>query len=186
MIGNRVVTTGVAASNYGIQAHSAVNSTIQGNTIRNASVGVSVRAASLGDSVGNTVMGNIVENAVSGYLLQFIQHCIIVGNYSLDNATGTGFNLTSADDNMFDANQVTGAPAAVVTPFSIAGSAGTTTGSIRGNVFTDDQTLQDFNVTPNMTTVQRDALTPLAGMTIFNTTTSKHQGYDGVGWNDLY
>ena len=30
------------------------------------------------------------------------------------------------------------------------------------------------------------ALTAAAGMIIFNTTTNKHQGYDGSSWNDLY
>ena len=41
--------------------------------------------------------------------------------------------------------------------------------------------------TPNvLTTTQRDALTATAGMMIYNSTTSKHQGYDGSTWNDLY
>ncbi len=39
---------------------------------------------------------------------------------------------------------------------------------------------------PRMTTVQRDAISsPAAGLIIYNTTTSKHQGYNGA-WNDLY
>jgi len=37
-----------------------------------------------------------------------------------------------------------------------------------------------------LTTVQRDAITPVAGMIIFNSSTNKHQGYDGSAWNDLY
>lgn len=36
-----------------------------------------------------------------------------------------------------------------------------------------------------MTTTQRDALTAVAGMMVFNTTTSKFQGYDGAVWADL-
>ncbi len=36
-----------------------------------------------------------------------------------------------------------------------------------------------------MTTAERDALTAVAGMMIFNTTTSKFQGYDGAVWADL-
>lgn len=39
---------------------------------------------------------------------------------------------------------------------------------------------------PRMTTAQRDALTPSAGMLIFNTTTNKHQGHNGTTWNDFY
>ena len=39
---------------------------------------------------------------------------------------------------------------------------------------------------PRMTTTQRDALTPSAGMMIFNTTVAKHQGYDGTTWQNYY
>lgn len=39
---------------------------------------------------------------------------------------------------------------------------------------------------PSMTSAQRDLLTPFSGLVIFNSTTNKHQGYDGSGWNDLY
>jgi hypothetical protein len=39
---------------------------------------------------------------------------------------------------------------------------------------------------PRMTTVQRDAIVAKAGDTIYNTTTNKHQGYDGATWNDFY
>jgi hypothetical protein len=39
---------------------------------------------------------------------------------------------------------------------------------------------------PRLTTGQRDLLTAAAGMIIYNTTTNKHQGYDGTTWNDFY
>ncbi len=39
---------------------------------------------------------------------------------------------------------------------------------------------------PIMTTTQRDALTPVAGDVIYNSTTNKHQGYNGTIWNDFY
>jgi hypothetical protein len=35
---------------------------------------------------------------------------------------------------------------------------------------------------PNLTTTQRDALTPLAGHKVFNTTLAKEQVYDGTAW----
>ena len=39
---------------------------------------------------------------------------------------------------------------------------------------------------PRMTTAQRDAITsPALGLMIYNTSTNKHQGYNGT-WNDLY
>lgn len=39
---------------------------------------------------------------------------------------------------------------------------------------------------PILTTTERNALTPTAGMMIYNSTDSKHQGYDGSTWNNLY
>lgn len=39
---------------------------------------------------------------------------------------------------------------------------------------------------PRMTTTERNLITATAGLIIFNTTTSKHQGYDGTAWNDFY
>ena len=40
---------------------------------------------------------------------------------------------------------------------------------------------------PRMTTVQRDAISsPAAGLIVYNTTTNKHQGYNGSTWNDFY
>lgn len=41
-------------------------------------------------------------------------------------------------------------------------------------------------VPTKMTTTQRDAMTALAGMVVYNTTTNKHQGYNGTTWNDFY
>jgi hypothetical protein len=41
-------------------------------------------------------------------------------------------------------------------------------------------------ISNQLTTTQRDALTAEAGMQIYNTTTNKHQGYNGTTWNDFY
>lgn len=42
-------------------------------------------------------------------------------------------------------------------------------------------------IATSMSTVERDALnSPTAGLIIFNTDTSRHQGYNGRGWYDLY
>jgi hypothetical protein len=47
-------------------------------------------------------------------------------------------------------------------------------------------TTQGF-LPPRMTTTQRDAIsTPAAGLVIYNSTTNKHQGYNGTIWNDFY
>lgn len=37
-----------------------------------------------------------------------------------------------------------------------------------------------------LTTAERDALSAEAGMIVFNTTVSKHQGYDGSAWQNFY
>lgn len=41
-------------------------------------------------------------------------------------------------------------------------------------------------VASRMNSTQRDAMTAIAGMVVFNTTTNKHQGYDGSAWQDFY
>jgi hypothetical protein len=49
-----------------------------------------------------------------------------------------------------------------------------------------ESTTQGF-LPPRMTTTQRDAISsPAAGLIIYNTTTNKHQGYNGTTWNDFY
>ena len=37
----------------------------------------------------------------------------------------------------------------------------------------------------NLTTVQRDALTPANGMILYNTDDNKFQGYENGGWANL-
>jgi len=39
---------------------------------------------------------------------------------------------------------------------------------------------------PSFTTTERNLLTPTAGDIIFNSSTNKHQGFDGTNWNDMY
>ena len=48
------------------------------------------------------------------------------------------------------------------------------------------KTFSNAIISASYTTTQRDALTPVAGMVIFNTTVNKHQGYNGSSWNDFY
>ena len=44
----------------------------------------------------------------------------------------------------------------------------------------------NFVVPPVVTTTTRDGFTTTTGAIIYNSTTNKHQGYDGTQWNDLY
>ena len=48
------------------------------------------------------------------------------------------------------------------------------------------KTFSNAIISASYTTTQRDALTGVAGMVIFNTTVNKHQGYNGSIWNDFY
>jgi len=48
------------------------------------------------------------------------------------------------------------------------------------------KTFSNAIISASYTTTQRDALTAVAGMVIFNTTVNKHQGYDGSSWNNFY
>ena len=47
-----------------------------------------------------------------------------------------------------------------------------------------DSTTQGW-LPPRMTSTQRDAITAVAGLIIYNTTTGKHEGYNGA-WNAFY
>tara|TARA_R110000744_G_scaffold256575_2_gene372091 strand:- start:399 stop:641 length:243 start_codon:yes stop_codon:yes gene_type:complete len=44
----------------------------------------------------------------------------------------------------------------------------------------------DAAVSPHFSTPQRDKLQFATGAIIFNTTVSKHQGFNGTAWADLY
>ena len=48
------------------------------------------------------------------------------------------------------------------------------------------KTFSNAIISASYTTTQRDTLTGVAGMVIFNTTVNKHQGYNGSSWNDFY
>lgn len=53
------------------------------------------------------------------------------------------------------------------------------------------QALKDYVDSRNIrcrvvTTTERDALAAEAGMVVFNSTLSKHQGYDGSAWQSFY
>ena len=51
----------------------------------------------------------------------------------------------------------------------------------------DFSSSQTYMLPPKLTTTQRNGLGGLvAGAMIYNTTTNKHQAYDGTIWHDLY
>jgi hypothetical protein len=74
--------------------------------------------------------------------------------------------------------------------FTGAGVSVTGGGTFTGIVTASSLELQStdqFLIVTRMTTAQRDGVaSTTAGSIVFNTTTNKHQGYDGSSWNDLY
>ena len=51
---------------------------------------------------------------------------------------------------------------------------------------TGDSVVTGYSRMGNLTTVQRDALTPEAGMIIYNTTDNEFQGRTGAAWVALH
>ena len=100
------------------------------------------------------------------------------GNIVLDTATQTLTNktLTAPDINggTIDGTIIGGSSAAAITGTAISGTSLTITGSTG--------TVQ----LPTLTTTQRNALTAVNGMLIYNTTDSKIQAYAGGAWVDLH
>jgi len=113
----------------------------------------------------STAIGNVV-NAKS-----FAE--IVVGTFNTD-YTPTDAEGWSATDRLFGIGN--GAEAANLSDAFIV---------LKSGKITCPSTTGSF--TPNkLTTAQRDALTPEAGMFIYNVTTDKGQMYNGTIWNDLF
>jgi len=68
----------------------------------------------------------------------------------------------------------------------IGGTAGSDDVVTNSSVALEIKSVTKAFVPSRMTTTERDAMTPIAGMVIFNLTVSKHQGHDGTTWNDFY
>ena len=95
-----------------------------------------------------------------------------LGTYNTD-YTPTSTSAFSATDRLFGVGN--GTIGALSDALVILKSGKTTMPSTTGSF------------TPNvLTTTERNALTATAGMMIYNSTTNKHQGYDGSAWNDFY
>jgi len=142
------------------------------------------RATALGDSAiasgeGSTAMGN--QTIASG-----------------DRATAIGSNTTALSfvETVIGFWNTVYAPVSTVAwnaadrVFSIANGQSSVSRSdafivLKSGKITCPSTTGSF--TPNvLTTTERNALTATAGMLVYNSTTNKHQGYDGAIWNDLF
>lgn len=102
---------------------------------------------------------------------------ITIGN---QNGTRTGLMSFSTGPSSTTAN--TGAS------FSVPGrtQVGSSINASNSAVLQVESTTAGF-LPPRMTTTERDAISsPAAGLVIYNTSTNKHQGYNGSTWNDMY
>jgi hypothetical protein len=89
-----------------------------------------------------------------------------------DNVTGTGLQLPTVKITAIGEGTV-----------GVVSNAVTTSGD---QTIAGTKTFSNAIISASYTTTQRDALTAVAGMVIFNTTVNKHQGYNGSSWNDFY
>lgn len=72
------------------------------------------------------------------------------------------------------------------TKMTILGNGNVGIGTTSPSAILDVSSTTSAFLPPRMTTAQRDLITPIAGMVIYNSTTNKHQGYNGTIWNDFY
>lgn len=100
--------------------------------------------------------------------------------YNTNVASATADNQLNISNLIFG----TGLSGSVSSP---AGNIGIGTSAPIANAILDVSSTSKAFYPPRMTTTQRDAMTGVqAGALIFNTTTNKHEGYDGTSWNALY
>ncbi len=120
----------------------------------------------------NTTASGDVSTATGSFTTAKSFSETALGTYNTD-YTPTSTTVFSATDRLFGVGN--GISGALSDALVILKNGNTTMPSTTGSF------------TPNvLTTTQRNALTATAGMMIYNSTTSKHQGYDGSAWNDFY
>lgn len=98
-------------------------------------------------------------------------------------AFGNGSGIANASINVVHSS-VSGHILAKATNGMVLSSTGA--GGPTTSAALDIQSTTGAFIPPRMTTGQRDALTPTAGMMVWNTTTTKLQVYNGTSWVDLH
>lgn len=122
-------------------------------------------------TTGATIIDNSILIGYNTKVLANSQTNQIVIGY---NETGLGSNTT-----------IIGNSSTTITALRGNTLIGTTT-DVASSKLTVESTTQGF-LPPRMTTAQRDLISsPAAGLIIYNTSTNKHQGYNGSTWNDFY
>jgi hypothetical protein len=192
-------TTGAGNSFFGSNAGG-------NNTVGNSNSFVGVNAGALNTTgSNNSFFGlNAGINNLTG------NNNLFLGVNSGRRTSGSA-NLTTASNSVFlgndtranadsETNQIVVGASAIGlgSNTSVIGNASTTHGRWWGNLLigtstnvassalTVDSTTKGF-LPPRMTTAQRDAIaSPATGLIVYNTSTNKHQGFNGTAWNDFY
>lgn len=175
-IGTSVTVSGLYGSAIGYQSQSATYG---------AAYGIISNAGSWGTAIGPyTTASGTSSTAIGGRGVASANYSTIINSSAgaKTNNVNNSFavNCNSTDHLFFIGNTVDGWL--------------NSTGNFAFGTTTPDASAKlEVNSTtggflpPRMTTTERDAIaTPAAGLVIFNTTTNKHQGYDGTVWNDFY
>lgn len=178
--------------------------------------GVFVNTSTIKTTTGTTLIdlstgeikradGSPIIDTVTGTIRRSDGTIAISADGSLLRRTGeTVFNGTTGD---LEIGNTSLAPAELVIPsFSSSERDNGTLTSIREGSIIYNSTLESYQVyvggivsgtwrtliggtglaSPSFTAAEISTLSPNAGDIIFNTTISKHQGYDGASWNNMY
>ena len=162
-------------------------------------------------AAGNQNRFNIANNGTYftlGYNPAFNLNVFSTGNVLISNSTSApsdaGYRLDVTSTGATNGGIITKGPGTGSTTYSLIctnSGASTTTAALAvrddskvgiGTNSVDSGAALEVDGTtggilfPRLTTTQRDALTPTNGLMIYNTTTSKFQGYAGGAWVDLH
>lgn len=198
IIGNIFVTaSGIGTNTFNASTNllQANTNDLQGITTLSSVAAGSDRILAITNAVGNTQVSfisariNSVFTRTSGTKDDGLMRLNPTLNYSAGTHTFIAFayeptltNITALTSHIFLRTT-----AGNIQLCEVSGSVSIGTAAPMASAKLDvSSTTQGF-APPRMTTTQRDAIAaPGAGIMIFNTTTSKHQGYDGATWNDFY
>ena len=141
-------------------------------------IGIGSQVFENGDTITNSIL---IGDQVAGLYTGRLDSILMIGIGTDGASPGAGTNLPLIYGSFETRSMLFSATGGL----KIRDTAGTPSYATTDVILDLESTTKAF-LPPRMTTTQRDALTATAGMVIYNTTTNKHQGYNGTSWNDFY